>query len=183
MIQIGARPDAGFDRPIEMLRDCHRRIERFLEDFLWVARHAPEPLSPEDGCTLDAAMRYFATSGPTHTRDEEDSLFPRIRGEVASETMARLDADHARARSEHDAADALARRWRASGRLPAGERAALVSLLEALQTRYREHIALEEETIFPQAALVLDAATLAQVGREMARRRGLRRAEDGSGSR
>jgi len=29
-IQIGAKPDSGFDDPIGMLKDCHRRIERFL---------------------------------------------------------------------------------------------------------------------------------------------------------
>lgn len=29
-IQIGAKPDSGFDDPIEMLKDCHRRIENFL---------------------------------------------------------------------------------------------------------------------------------------------------------
>jgi hypothetical protein len=29
-IQIGAKPDSGFDDPIGMLKDCHRRIEHFL---------------------------------------------------------------------------------------------------------------------------------------------------------
>jgi hypothetical protein len=29
-IQIGAKPDSGFDDPIGMLKDCHRRIESFL---------------------------------------------------------------------------------------------------------------------------------------------------------
>jgi hypothetical protein len=28
-IQIGAKPDNGFDDPIGMLKDCHRRIEHF----------------------------------------------------------------------------------------------------------------------------------------------------------
>ena len=29
-IQIGAKPDSGFDDPIGMLKDCHRRIVSFL---------------------------------------------------------------------------------------------------------------------------------------------------------
>lgn len=29
-IQIGAKPDSGFDDPIGMLRECPRRIEHFL---------------------------------------------------------------------------------------------------------------------------------------------------------
>ena len=28
-VQIGARPDSGFDDPIGMLKDCHRRIAHF----------------------------------------------------------------------------------------------------------------------------------------------------------
>jgi hypothetical protein len=29
-IQIGAKRDSGFDDPLGMLKDCHRRIENFL---------------------------------------------------------------------------------------------------------------------------------------------------------
>jgi hypothetical protein len=29
-IQIGAKPDSGFDDPIGMLKDCHRRIASLL---------------------------------------------------------------------------------------------------------------------------------------------------------
>jgi hypothetical protein len=39
-VQIGARPDSGFDDPIGMLKDCHRRIERFLGILCQVARQA-----------------------------------------------------------------------------------------------------------------------------------------------
>jgi hypothetical protein len=30
VIQIGGRPDSGFDDPLGRPQDCHRRIERFL---------------------------------------------------------------------------------------------------------------------------------------------------------
>ena len=35
-IQIGAKPDSGFDDPIGMLKDCHRRIEHFLQSCAWL---------------------------------------------------------------------------------------------------------------------------------------------------
>ena len=39
-IQIGGKPDSGFDDPIGMLIDCHRRIERFLHVLCVVASRA-----------------------------------------------------------------------------------------------------------------------------------------------
>ena len=30
-VQLGSQPEHGFDRPLGLLSDCHRRIERFLE--------------------------------------------------------------------------------------------------------------------------------------------------------
>ena len=40
-VQIGAKLDSGFDDPIGMLRDCHRRIERFLGILCQVAERGP----------------------------------------------------------------------------------------------------------------------------------------------
>ena len=39
-VQIGAKPDSGFDDPIGMLKDCHRRIERFLHTLTLVVERA-----------------------------------------------------------------------------------------------------------------------------------------------
>ena len=39
-IQIGAKPDSGFDDPIGMLKDCHRRIEHFLHILCVVVERA-----------------------------------------------------------------------------------------------------------------------------------------------
>ena len=78
MVQLGAIPDAGFDEPLRLLSDCHRRIERFLEGFD-VVQNAGEHLSVEDSGQLTAALRYFMSAGRLHTRDEDESLFPRPR--------------------------------------------------------------------------------------------------------
>ena len=39
-VQIGAKPDSGFDDPLGMLKDCHRRIEHFLGILRLVAERA-----------------------------------------------------------------------------------------------------------------------------------------------
>ena len=41
-IQISAKPDSGFDDPLGMLKDCHRRIEHFLDIFCIVAETCAE---------------------------------------------------------------------------------------------------------------------------------------------
>jgi hemerythrin-like domain-containing protein len=178
MIRIGARPDAGFDDPLRMLSDCHRRIERFLRVFLNVAREAASdgPLGADEREALAAALRYFAESAPLHTRDEDESLFPRLRRACAGEArvaLERLDDDHRIAEDEHAAAEAIGRRWLAEGHLPAEARAALVALLESLQERYRAHILLEDTVVFPLAAGALDPDDLLRLGGEMRQRRGL----------
>ena len=55
-IQIGARPDSGFDDPIGMLTDCHRRIEQFLNILCVVAdRAAGRALTGEESAAAQAA--------------------------------------------------------------------------------------------------------------------------------
>ena len=79
-IAIGARRDHGFDEPLGLLSDCHRRIEHFLRVLIALdARAHGGPLLDTERNDLTAALRYFATAAPRHTADEEDSLFPRLR--------------------------------------------------------------------------------------------------------
>ena len=78
-VQIGAKLDSGFDDPIGMLKDCHRRIEHFL-DILWVVadRAGNRSLTEEERSAVRSALQYFHVGGERHTRDEEQSLFPRL---------------------------------------------------------------------------------------------------------
>jgi hypothetical protein len=39
-VQIGAKPDSGFDNPLGMLKDRHRRIESFLGFLCMLAERA-----------------------------------------------------------------------------------------------------------------------------------------------
>ena len=84
-VQIGAKPDSGFDDPIGMLADCHRRIERFLNILCRVAERAEgRALSGEECEVIQAALKYFQESGPRHNKDEEESIFPRLRSAHAA---------------------------------------------------------------------------------------------------
>jgi hemerythrin-like domain-containing protein len=179
-IQIGQRADHGFDEPLGLLSDCHRRIEHFLNVLATVAADAAGgELTSSYRTALEAAIKYFAVAAPKHTADEEESLFPRLRacgdrqlGQTLT-SLDRLEHDHQEADTNHAAVDALVRRWLADGRLAAADVADLRGRLARLQALYREHIAIEDQEVFPAAARLLARAELEQIGGEMAARRGV----------
>lgn len=179
-VTLGKPRESGFDRPLGLLSDCHRRIESFLDDMRRMANERRgQALSADDHEMLAGAVRYFTVAAPRHTADEEESLFPRMRaagGPQAAQALAelrRLEDDHDRADACHREANALAERWLSAGTLDAPAAHRLIELLDTLSGIYREHIAAEDGTVFPAAGAVLDAAQLEEIGREMASRRGL----------
>ncbi len=177
-IHIGARPDHDFEQPLGLLSDCHRRIEHFLDVLVAVERQrAGASLQASEHQALEGALRYFAVAAPTHTADEEESLFPRLRASGApaaagtAEIMARLERDHAAADHHQATIERLGRRWLDQGRLSKADAGELREHLAALQALYREHIGVEDRDLFPAAGQALSPAELAEVGREMAARR------------
>ena len=69
-----------FEDPLGMLRACHRRIERALDALqLLVEREQQEGLGEGARESLRQILHYFATGVPRHAKDEEESLFPRMR--------------------------------------------------------------------------------------------------------
>ncbi len=174
-IQIGAPPDAGFDNPVGMLRDCHRRILRFSSLLSRVAREARgSSLSKEHQAAVHAALEYFRTSAPIHSRDEEESLFPRLRGRVpgtVADTMAMLEQEHREAEELLNNINRLFRAWVAEFSLRDDEERNLVLCTERLEAQYRRHIQIEEEQVFTTADAVLSTDTQSLIGREFAARR------------
>ena len=178
-IQIGAKPSPTFSEPLELLSDCHRRVESFLRALIIVSEKARGgELDARHREALETALRYFREAAPKHTADEEESLFPRMRelGDAAArEALARIDAleaDHIVAKRAHDLVETLGQKWLATGRLEAAELDEMLASLKELHAIYERHIAVEDTEIFPLAAKVLSKEKLAEVGREMARRRG-----------
>ena len=178
LVTIGQSADHGFDTPLGLLSDCHRRIERFLSMLVAVAdaRRGAE-LTPQDRDALSAALHYFRTAAPRHSADEEHSLFPRLRSashpdaRAALQRLDVLEAEHRVAEDHQDAVDVLGRRWLRQGTLRAGDARSLREHLVALERLYYRHIGVEDRELFPAAERLLTAADLEAVGREMAARR------------
>ena len=103
---IGGKPESNFANPLGLLQDCHRRIEYFLGQQITALEQTDGgPLNEEQSAALRKALKYFREAAPRHTRDEEDSLFPRMRASVSEAAHAALDTI-ARLESDHDKADA-----------------------------------------------------------------------------
>src|SRR5579872_6640792 len=177
-VQIG-RKESDFSNPLGLLGDCHRRIESFLEILIRIAsQDASNPLGQPEREALEKALDYFRSSAPKHTADEEVSLFPRLRGsrsaEAALACLAELEDDHQVAGRDHELVDALGRQWLETGEIASEKLDQIRQALARLSNMYRHHIAVEDHELFPLAARVLPPDQLAEVGQEMAERRGLR---------
>lgn len=179
-VSLGPPRESSFAAPLGLLSDCHRRIESFLADMHRIAaERRGGALSDEDRTTLAGAVRYFTVAAPRHTADEEESLFPRLRAtggpqaEHALAALQRLEDDHDHADVCHAEANRLAERWLTTGTLDWSDAQTLIELLDTLHGIYREHIAVEDSTVFPAAGAALDAGQIEAIGREMAARRGL----------
>jgi hemerythrin-like domain-containing protein len=174
-IQIGSRPDSGFDNPLGMLQDCHRRIERFLHVLSHVATHASgRSLNGEESAVVTAALHYFQEAGRRHNADEEESLFPRLRAAQPGDALvnlAHLEADHRTTELLHREVEMVFRKWIEASVLSSTEHNLLVSATAKLQRIYAAHIHLEESSVFPLAAQVLDQAAITAIGSEFQARR------------
>jgi hemerythrin-like domain-containing protein len=179
-IVIGGKPESDFTDPIGMLGDCHRRIVGFLHVLVRLA--APErdgSLSSEERTLLSTSLRYFRESAPKHTADEEESLFPRLRGIESSDVdsvLARIESleqDHECADRNHAEIDRLGQLWLVQECLTAQEASQFRALTDQLERLYRHHIGIEENEVFPFAARALSPEERRTIGVEMAARRGI----------
>ncbi len=174
-INIGDKPQADFNHPLDLMMDCHRRIERFLLVLQKVAQ-APV-LDGQNRAALRAALDYFKISGPRHNQDEEQSLLPAMRasGNVAvAEAVVqlnRLAADHGIAEELHQRLGVLAEEWLSTSVISEENRRELKGLIASLIGLYQPHIAMEEQEIFPLASRGLAPQTLTAIGEQMRQRR------------
>lgn len=175
-IQIGAKPDSGFDDPIGMLKDCHRRIEQFLQVLCLVVERAPgRPLTDEENAAVQSALHYFRVGGHRHIEDEEESLFPRLRQEKraagALKEIDALESDHRAADELHLTVEKLYTTWSQGRALSVEDEQRLHSITQRLKQLYEAHIRVEEDLVFPRAAEVLGVDSIAAIGEEFRERR------------
>ena len=66
-VSLGVKPQPGFDRPLQLLSDCHRRIENFLQMMIRVLERSEQgtrALADDERTALEAALRYFEVAAP-----------------------------------------------------------------------------------------------------------------------
>lgn len=171
-VQIGAKPDAGFEDPIGMLKDCHRRIEQFLGTLCLVAERARgRALTDEESAAVQTAVTYFRGGGQRHNADEEESLFPRLRASGNAGDVNELEQDHRDAEELHARVEELYADWVAQAGLEAEKQEELAAAAEGLKRLYAAHIEREETVVFPRAARALDPEAIAKMGVEFRARR------------
>jgi hemerythrin-like domain-containing protein len=179
-VRIGKAIESDYTNPLGMLSDCHRRIEGFLNLLVVVTdQMAGAKLGAEERQALETALRYFREAAPKHTRDEEESLFPRLRAlqnpvaQAAFSTLDNLHEDHEIADLAHQEVEALCQQWLADDELAKEDCARLRDLLERLKRIYESHIAVEDTQVFPLAEKLLEASAIQAIAAEMAARRGI----------
>jgi hemerythrin-like domain-containing protein len=180
-VQIGVKPESDLTDPVGMLRDGHRRIERFLK-VLRLIGEEPDGglLSADRRAALETSLRYFREGAPRHVQDEEASLFPRLRHQrdrkvgAALASVEHLERDHATAEAWRQELDELGICWLGKGFLHSASISRFRQLAAQLSRLYEEHIRVEDDELFPLAVSILPQPDLNAVGREMAERRGVR---------
>jgi hemerythrin-like domain-containing protein len=178
-IQIGAKSH-NFTDPTGLLSDCHRRVETFLGVLEGVAGVIERPATEETNQALESALRYFGQAAPKHTADEEESLFPRLRQiqdpeiVTAFSRMEKLEVEHRWAAPLHDAVERLGTQYLSTGSLSDTEIESFRTSVASLASMYKQHIAVEEELIFPLAARMLSDTDKTVIANEMAGRRKMR---------
>ena len=161
---------AATSDPLASMRACHERIRRELGLLEKLCRHLPE-----HGCDDDARraarslLKYFDVAAPNHDRDEEESLFPRLRSFLRGETASLLE----KLGAEHEELRTIWREMRPDiAAIEAGKRSVLTpDGVRRLARAYLAHLDAEEALLFPLAAVRLDEADLQSIGKEMSARR------------
>ncbi len=170
MIQIG-QPAATVDSPVEHLMACHRRIEERLATL----QRSGASLATDKPAALEAIRKsilFLDSSGALHTRDEEESLFPRLRPHLTPEESHFLDE----LESQHQAADSVfIELKRTAAKLAASPSSASEShyqhLAALLSDLYLPHIRSEDKLLPPLARRTLTKEQLSAISEEMKARR------------
>jgi iron-sulfur cluster repair protein YtfE (RIC family) len=164
---------AAFDDGFAVLDACHRKILLALDKLsALVGRLETTGTDAEARSMAAEVLTFFSTTVRQHHEDEERHVFPRLATDSDAETVQavlRLQQDHDwleedwMALSPHLAAIAAGQSWWEVESLRDG-----LSVFSAL---LRDHIALEESLIYPQARQRLQGVQRRDMGREMAARR------------
>lgn len=165
---------ASFDEPVEMLEACHERIEGQLATLERLApHHAAHGADAPARQAATAVMRYFDTAGVKHHQDEDEDLFPLLRGLAAEQGRADVAAMLDDLAREHVAMRAQWERMRVPLAAIAAQQATRLDAGEVARfaQTYRAHIEREERVVLAFAREAITAGQRAALGGKMSGRR------------
>jgi hemerythrin-like domain-containing protein len=148
--------------PFEQLERCHRRLEDACDALLVACEQ-------HDLATVNDVREFLGRQIVRHEADEEESFFPRLRLRSSpnpDETATLLD----RLATEHRAHEALAARL--DGAIAKTDWAELTRVADEMIRAYRDHIEIEEKSLFPLARAAINDSDLKAIADEMSARRG-----------
>lgn len=160
-----------FDDPLGMLRACHERMLSNCDTLQKLPPHlAAHGVDDEARRAVNRIVTYFSTSAVHHHQDEEQDLFPLLdrQSPKLTELVHRLKKDHAM----------LDQHWKAllpDLKKPAtlAENTGFAAHADAFCEAYRAHITIENKELLSMAQPVLSHQQLQEIGRAMAKRRGV----------
>jgi pyridoxamine 5'-phosphate oxidase len=173
-------PTAGYDQPLEMWIDCHKRIARMNALLQRLVDHLKHhAVDKHAGVTATSIRRYFDEAAPRHHDDEEVDLFPRLlerlraqgnpeATQAITQAIDSLLADHAEMHDLYQVVRAQLQQVEA-GQDPHFDDTQIMLFV----TRYRAHIEVEDNVIAPALKRALKTKDLKEISRAMAARRGV----------
>jgi hemerythrin-like domain-containing protein len=174
-IHLGAAPAMERDA-VDMLTACHQRIRSFTGIALRLAE--AQGSGPAEVANAAAAVhRYYSIALPLHEADENESVYPRLRDVLTDAGEQRALQDMVEQHGPLNQVIArLLPRWDdlrgAPEKLPAVS-APLLADSRRLLELWNEHLALEEQAVFPLIRERLNPEALRDIHAEMKRRRGI----------
>jgi hemerythrin-like domain-containing protein len=163
----------GFDDPLGVLRACHERMLSNCDTLQKLPPHiAAHGVDDEARRAINRIVTYFSTSAVHHHQDEEQDLFPLLirQSLKLAEIVHWLKQDH----------EILDQRWQAllpDLQEPAtlAENTDFAAHADAFCEAYRAHIRIENQDLLGTARHILSHQQLQEIGRAMAKRRGIHR--------
>lgn len=168
---VPVRPEPG---ALDLLLECHERIRRFTRMAVWLAHAGDAPPAAVQE-TATAVLRYFTEGLPRHSKDEDESLAPRLRAAVISADLrASLESMTRQHEGLEEVISALVPAWREVANDPQRllvHTDTMERLTDQLCGMWAVHLNLEENHIFPAARAHLPPKAWAEILEEMRARR------------
>ncbi len=159
--------------PFAMLERSHERLQEHLAILLTAAATLNDDPTDTAACAQIVEVSEFIGRAVTrHEQDEEQSLFPRLRGLPQLATLLdSLAVEHRAHEKLHAQLSAIATAC-GRGLLDHSAVSELSDLAVTLSQLYSSHIEVEELELFPAARRALTPSEAMQVAAEMQARRG-----------